>query len=145
MNHVVLAIVVLGEQQAHRPIEAGIGVGGDELGPERRIAEYQQRRGTQPDASIGGEFRLVDLREELDALAGDIRLDAGNGFRHRHRALDTDDAVVAIGARRDGNGKHDKQHQQRDAKIRKAGVQTTCHGTSPVGGANAVCMASGTG
>jgi hypothetical protein len=44
------------------------------LRAERRIAEDQQRRGTQRDPGVGGQLRLVDGREERDALAGDILL-----------------------------------------------------------------------
>ena len=86
-----------------------------------------------------------DLREEPDAFAGDIGLDAGDRFRHRHRALEADDAVVAVGARGGGNREHEKQHQQRHAEIGETVGQTTCHGTSPVVGAHAVGMASGAG
>src|SRR6185295_12692641 len=75
-----VAIVVLRQQQPDRPVEAGIRVRGDELGAERRIAEHQQRRGTQLDAGFGRELRLVNLREEFDPLGGDIGLDAGDGF-----------------------------------------------------------------
>src|SRR5882724_6835619 len=92
-----VAIVILRQQQPDRPVEAGIRVRGDELGPERGIAEHQQRRGAQLDAGVGCELRLVDLHEELDAFAGDIGLDAGNRLGHRHRALDPDNAVIAIG------------------------------------------------
>ena len=64
--------------------------------PERRIAEHQQRRGPQLDAGVGRELGLVDLHEELDALAGDVGLNAGDRFRHRNGALDPDDAIIAV-------------------------------------------------
>ena len=78
-------------------IEPGIGVRCDELGAERRVAEHQQRRGAQLDARVGRKLRLIDLREEFDALARNVGLDASDRFRHRHRALDADDAVIAVG------------------------------------------------
>src|SRR4051812_19860939 len=76
-----IAIFILREQQADRPVETSVRIRGDELRAEWRIAEHQQRRGPQLDAGVGRELRLVDLHEELDALARDIGLDAGNRFR----------------------------------------------------------------
>src|SRR5258705_5070086 len=66
-----LAVVVLREQQPDRPVQPGIRVRRDELGSERRVSEYQQRRRAKLDPGVGRELRLVDLHEELDALAGD--------------------------------------------------------------------------
>src|SRR5262245_29679773 len=89
------ALVVFEDEKAYRPIQTRIGLGGDELGPERRVAEDQQHRGLQLDARIGGELRLVDLVEELDALVGDISLQALDRLADRISALDRDDAVIA--------------------------------------------------
>ena len=40
-----VTVVVLGQQQPHRPVEPRIRVRGDELRAERRVAEHQQRGG----------------------------------------------------------------------------------------------------
>ena len=60
-------------------------------------------RSLMPASAASFDWSISD--EELDALAGDIGLDAGDRFRHRHRALDADDAVVAVGACGGGDGK----------------------------------------
>jgi hypothetical protein len=43
-------------EHPHRPIEPGIGIGGDEQRAERRISEDEERRGKKRDAGIGGDF-----------------------------------------------------------------------------------------
>ena len=61
-------LVVLEHEKPHRPIQAGICVGSDELRPEWRIAEDKQHRRLQLDPGVRGQLRLVDLAEELDAF-----------------------------------------------------------------------------
>jgi hypothetical protein len=50
-----VAIVVLRQEQANRPVEPGIRVRGDELCAEWRISEHQKGRGTKLDARVGCE------------------------------------------------------------------------------------------
>jgi hypothetical protein len=88
------ALIVLEHEQPYRPVETGIRIGGDELSPERRIAEDQQHRRLQLDAGIGRELRLIDLSEELDAFAGNVRFQAFDGFSEGIAALDPNDPVI---------------------------------------------------
>ena len=53
-----IAMIVLGQQQANRPIKPGVGVRGDELRSERQIPEQAQRRRPKLDSGVGGEVRL---------------------------------------------------------------------------------------
>src|SRR5262249_1678403 len=48
-----LAFVVFEHEEPHRPVEAGIGIGADELRSERRITEDQEHRWMKLDASVG--------------------------------------------------------------------------------------------
>src|SRR5262245_9919247 len=48
-----LAFVVFEHEEPHRPVDAGIGIGADELRSERRITEDQEHRWMKLDASIG--------------------------------------------------------------------------------------------
>src|SRR5689334_24677754 len=89
-----LALLVLEDEKADRPVDAGGGIGGHELRSKRWIAEDQKRRGLEFDAGIAGKLRLIDLGEEGDALGGHILLDAIDGLGHRIGALALDDAVV---------------------------------------------------
>lgn len=92
-----LARRVLVDEQAHWPVEPRLGVRGHELGPERRVAEDEQRRRAQCDAGVGGELRLVDRHEEHDALRGDVGLEARDRLVERVGALDLDQAVLGHG------------------------------------------------
>jgi hypothetical protein len=67
------ATLVFENQEPHRPIEPRVRLGGNELCSEWRIAEYQQGRRPQLDAGIAGELGLINLIEEFDALASNIR------------------------------------------------------------------------
>src|SRR5258706_12787597 len=97
------ALVVLEQQQPHRPIKPRVLVGGDELRAERRIAKGQEYRRPQRNAGTGGEFRLIDLAEEHDALAGDVLLQAHDGLRQRIDTLRAQDPVIRrAGTRRAG-------------------------------------------
>ena len=51
-----LALLVLGHQQAHGPIEPGVRVRGQKLDAERRIAENQQSGRAEFDSSGFPEF-----------------------------------------------------------------------------------------
>src|SRR6516164_1590539 len=96
------AMLVFENQEPNRPIEPRVRLGGDELCSERGIAEHQQGGWPQLDTGSAGKLRLVDLIEEFDAFAGDIRFQFRNGLRHRVSAFHLDDAVVACRRPRDG-------------------------------------------
>ena len=95
-NRPDVAIVILRQQQADRPVQPRIGIGRNELRAERRVAEHEQSRRTQFDAGVRRELRLVDLVKEFDAFGCNISLDADDRLGHRHGALDADDAVIAF-------------------------------------------------
>src|SRR5438552_270781 len=91
-----VAIVVLRQQQPHRPVEPGVRIGRDELGAERRIAEYQQRRRPELDSRVGRELRLIDLAVELYSLGRDIGPDAADLLMYPLLALVADDSDVDV-------------------------------------------------
>src|SRR6516165_8786754 len=98
-NRPDVAVVILRQQQTDWPVQPRIGIGRDELRAERRIAEDKQGGRAQLDAGICRELRLVDLVKEPDALDCNVSLDADDRLGHRNRALDADDAIVAVGPR----------------------------------------------
>jgi hypothetical protein len=49
-------------EHPHRPIETGIGIGGDKERAERRIAEEEEGRGKKRDAGIGGKLRTISSK-----------------------------------------------------------------------------------
>ena len=106
------ATFVFENQEPHRPIEPRVRLGRDALCSERRIAEYQQGRRPQLDASVTGELGLINLIEEFDALAGDIRFQFRNGLRERVSAFDFDDSVVACRRPRDCQRRGDEDARE---------------------------------
>src|SRR5215470_9747381 len=88
------AFFVLQYEQSHWPVEPGIGIGGDELRPERRIAEYEQHRRLKLYSGLGGELRLIDFAEEPDALVGNVLFQPLDRLTDRVGAPDPHDAVV---------------------------------------------------
>src|SRR5262249_9525160 len=85
---------VLEHEQSHRPVEPGIGIGGDELRPERRIAEYEQHRRLKLYSGLGGELRLIDFAEEPDALVGNVLFQPLDRLTDPVAAPDPHDALV---------------------------------------------------
>src|SRR5947209_2843707 len=79
--------------------EADIRIGGDELGPERRITEDKQNGWTKLYSSLCGEVRLINFAEKLNAFFGDRPLNAFGGLLDRYPASHPDDAVVLGGGR----------------------------------------------
>jgi hypothetical protein len=91
--------LVLGQEEPDRPVEAGIRIGGDELGPKRRITEDKQNGWTKLCPSLCGEVRLINFAEKLNAFFGDRPLNAFGGLLDRYLASHPDDAVVLGGGR----------------------------------------------
>src|SRR5438874_1465609 len=119
-----VALLVLEHQQAYRPVQSGQRIGRDEQRSQWRITEDQQRRGTHGDARVGGELGLIDFDEELDAFVGDILLEAGDGFRHRVRALRGNDAALRHG-RPDGLSGNDGGRKRRHRECNHCGASQT--------------------
>src|SRR6516165_10692687 len=88
------AFFVLEHEQSHRPVEPGIGIGSDELRPERWIAEYEQHRRLKLYSGLGGELRLIDFAKEPDALVGNVVFQPLDRLTERAGAPGPDDAVV---------------------------------------------------
>src|SRR6516164_10289558 len=95
-------LLVLVNEKPHRPIESGIGVGGDELRAKRRVSEDQQYGRSKLDACISRQLGLIDLIEELDAFVGNVFLQTLNGLADGIGAFHRDDAIVAGQDRRRG-------------------------------------------
>ena len=96
------AVVILGDEHAHRPVEAGNRVRLQELDAERRIAEQEQCRPVDRQLGAFAELRLIDLVEEANALGGDVGLDPDDGLVEAVIAALLDDAVGRRGGDRYG-------------------------------------------
>jgi hypothetical protein len=72
--NVILGILV--DEKSHRPVEPGVGIGGQEQRAKRWIAEHEKRGRAQRDAGIGRELGLINIIEEHDALVGHVFLGA---------------------------------------------------------------------
>ena len=85
--------------------------------PSGGLPNTSSVEGSERDAGVGGELRLVDLGEEHDALVGDVLLQPLDGLGHGIGALELDDAVILGGARRgkrgDGKGAGDERRQSK--------------------------------
>ena len=109
-------VLVLQHEQAHRPVEPGVGVGGQELRAQRRVAEGQQRRGPQRDAGVPGELRLVDGLEEQDALGLDVAADARDRLVDRVGAAHLDQPVGAGGGLGHRGRRGDERRAEREGR-----------------------------
>src|SRR3954452_18884543 len=83
-----LALVVLEDQEAHWPINAGGGIGSDELRSERRITKNEKRRWIELDTGIGSKLGLVDFVPDHELLGWGVLLQAMDRLGHRVGALD---------------------------------------------------------
>ena len=88
------AILILEDEQPHRPIEACDGIGSYELHAKRWIPENQERGWTQFDARFCGKFRLVYRGKENYAFAGDILFQPVNSLAQDVSTANRDDPVA---------------------------------------------------
>src|SRR5438067_3820102 len=87
------AVGSLTHQHAHRPVEARIRIGLDELDTERRVAEQHQRRLADRQVRRLAKLLLVDRGEVADALGFDRLLDASDGLVDRMAAGEAKHAI----------------------------------------------------
>ena len=59
---------VLPDQHSQRQLDADAGVGLHQGGADARVAEDQQDVGFQLDIGLAGAGRMVDVREQLQAM-----------------------------------------------------------------------------
>ena len=61
-------VVVLPDQHSERQLDADAGVGLHQGGADARVAEDQQDVGLKVDTGLAGAGRMVDSREQLQAM-----------------------------------------------------------------------------
>jgi hypothetical protein len=93
--HPHFSALVLEDQQTNRPIQTGIGIRGDELCAERRVAENQQYRWPELDARVCCQLGLVDLGEKFDSFVTNVLFETVNCLSDGIGALHSDDAIVS--------------------------------------------------